>query len=258
MSGIPTTGTNLWSVLDPYPWSGDDQVTDSWIADLKYLTLTGSACGQVAQHKGTTGPLVQATAGNKPAFAATWNANNHGLLGYDGVDDWMSCDALAAKIAGNPPHDFTLVQCFRLRSVSVCSPWSFSASSNSATIFTIIPQTGGVIPDHAWQTNYYDDAAHANTETADIAADTNRVVLTTTFIASTKRTSIRVNGVLRSVAHGSLIDVGLCSYTKFTVGAFRGSSLLNAAAMDWRFTTFAPFVRPAANVLRDEIFGLTE
>lgn len=228
-----------------YPWDGIPEITNAWIADRRYLDSGGSV-GLVNPSKGTI-PLVQATAGSKPAYSVGYGSGNFGRLTYDAVDDWMSADAIAALVTGNPgnpPHDFTIIQSFNLLTVTgKPSPWAFGDTSNAHSIFTIIPQSpglGGVT--EFWQVNWFDDATHATTESDIAQTVVGKVVLTCIYSRAANRTTVRLNGVPLATVINSPSGTGQTTLTKFTIGAFRGASVLQPTHMDWRSTAIAPSI----------------
>lgn len=254
--GIPTTGGNLWSVTSPYPWMGDPLFTDAWIADRQYLD-SGTTVGIVSPQKGSIS-LVQATGANKPAYSAAWGSLSKGMLTFDGVDDWLSGDALAAKVTGNPAKDFTIIQSFDMLAIGDGkSPWSFSDSSNVAKLVEFNIK----FTSHQWESNQFDDAAHPNTSNPSppIVATTGRLVATCSYYSASARFGFRFNGVDVG-STSSNTSMGQTTLSKFTLGAFRGSSLTNTCNMRWRSTVFSPLSQasPASLVSRSEQFLINE
>ncbi len=118
-----------------------------------------------------------------------------------GATSHISIPGLAAKVAGNPAHEFTIIQSFDILVGGIVNgktAWSFTGTSSTAKLI----EANVAFTSHFWQTNQFDDAAHANASTS-------------TF--------------------------GQCTLTKFTIGALDGATLINVMPMNWRGTVFSPF-----------------
>lgn len=240
--------------MSQFPWMGDPLFTDAWIADIRYLDSSGSV-GTVLPQKGTIS-LVQATGANKPVYSAAFGSQSKGMLTFDGSNDWMSGDALAAKVAGNPAGSFTIIQSFDLlTAVQRVNPWAFSASSDTAPLIEINPATTSL----NWQVNNVDDATHTRSGTSATPAVTGKVVLTVGYNGSTSLTdTIRANSVALGAGAITTPSFTATTLTKFTIGALRGATLLNVCNMRWRATVFAPSLLTTQQMLATESFLISE
>lgn len=225
-----------------YPWVPDPLCTDAWMADRRYVDSAGSV-GIVAPNKGVD-PIIQPTGALKGTYGADYGSQGKGRVAISG-GKWMSCDALAAKVSGspgNPPHDFTLIQSFDLLDVTGKPvPWGFGHNSNSRSIFTIIPQAPGIGVSEFWQTNWFDDAAHATTESASFQAATGRHVMTVAYNRASNRATFDLNNTLFPTTILSPFGTGQLTLTTFTIGIFRWSGgSQQPANIHWRGTVFFP------------------
>lgn len=256
MSSIPQTGTNLWSVCSQYPWMGDPLWTDAWIADARYLDTTGSV-GTVSPQKGTIS-LVQATGANKPTYSAAWGSQGKGMLTFDGVNDHMRGDALAAKVTGLQP--FTTVTAFQALSLSTLQANVWSFGDTSAT-FDLLGLQIGTETGSPWRTPLVDNAGHLRENYSDFPASTASVVITTVFdpsVSGTPTSRIRVNATDRLVIGSQVGTIGVTTFSKFTVGAFFGASAVLFLNMKWRGTIFAPFALSSSQVASPENYLISE
>lgn len=248
-------GTTSWSYRETFPWFTMPVFTDAWLADAKYLDSTGSV-GTWLPQKGVI-QLVQATGGFKPTYSASWGSKNRGSLLFDGVDDLLSGDALAAKTTGN--QSYTLIASFAALTIAAQRvAWSFSDASNvvDAGGLQIGPEAG-----NPWRVPLTDHAGHLQENYSDFPVNTANVVVTYIFdgtAVGSPASRIRVNGTERLVIKAQVGTIGTTTFSKFTVGAFRGSSTISLMNMRLRGLLFAPSIAPTAQVAICENYLISE
>jgi len=233
-----------------YPWDIEPLFTDAWIADRAYLN-SGVTPTTIAPEKGIISGTI--TAGG---YSALWGSKNRGMVTLVGATSHISLPGLAAKVAGNPAHEFTLIQSFDILVGGVVngkSAWAFTGTSSTAKLV----EANVKFTSHEWQTNQFDDAGHSNVSTSTTVVTTGRLVLSTAYKGSNARSTLYINTTPLSMGHANT-SMGQTTLTKFTIAAFDGATLLNVMPMNWRATIFSPFematkyIYPVASYLANE------
>ncbi len=229
-------GTNLNQT--PYPWLSDSNVTNAWIAEKEYLTIStsgvqsGTGVTTWAPHKGTIS-LVQASDGYQPTVTS-WGTNQKNCLLWDGVDDKMTGDALGALISGtNMPWSMTIaVSAETVNSIKEII--SFSGTSDTQNFHVLALDSGKFAVLRAGNSGSTLTQSVTSTNCIPIAG--NCVVIT--IIYDGNNLTIRLNGVTTNVSSASQSTVA-ATISKFTVGCFRGASTgVNFSNIKVRCITF--------------------
>lgn len=242
-----------------YPWNADPDVTDAWLADSKYLDTTGSV-GIINPSKGII-PLIQSTGANKGAYSATLGSKNKGQITLDGANDHYTGDALAPKVSNSGPY--TMIVSLQLVTVvASATPFGFGAtgSADHINLFQVEPITTPA----KLNTAYYDNVGNIRTSTSDYVATTAHIVATLINASVTSGPGafvMRINAAARTVitlTTPASPGIGDADFTKFTLGAWRGTSPIQFCNMKWRGMVFAPRELSPAKYRSYENFFLAE
>lgn len=111
-------GTTLRSFVTPTAW---------WHAG-KGITPNGSDAAACANLVGASYPLVQGTAAYQPAIGSDSKGS---YLGFDGISEFMSANALGASASGTETPISVILTATDIAMPTVHRPWSFGNSASS-------------------------------------------------------------------------------------------------------------------------------
>lgn len=185
------------------------------------VTRAGGTASAVANQKPGGGPLLQSVDINQPSYSDTsWGGSRPGLT-FDGTQDLMRADGLAALVTGTdqPFTVILLAAVLTLGSVAgtIRSLWGFGnlAVDNPLHDLRLPASTSGVIA-----SGRRDTAGAAKVKSAAGIIDTNRHIWATVFDGT--KVALWRDGVLDvnldGVASTADSDVGLTDLDTFTVG----------------------------------------
>lgn len=237
----------LWGVTAP-PWVKDPACTNSWVADLKRMTMGGgnniSAGGWAAEKGGT----------NFGTSSLQFDLGYAGKgLGYvhPGASGYATADFLAAAISGtNQPFSvFASLQVPTAQAiVGPVTPilWSFARSSSAAPRYHI-PFTGS---NEDCYHQHIDDTGSGGTHVktaGTLSLGTNPVVLATIFDGTVLDTYLNTTHVDSSFAFSTASATSLDQFTLFALRA-GGAAVTDFADYRLRRWVWRPGTAPSAQV----------
>lgn len=223
---LTSTGFPSGGYTPQQPWLSngtiypDNRITDVWIADAADTGNVGAGNGVATftRRKGANN-FVQVTGTKQPIWNSNWGATNpFGTITFDGVDDFMSANGVAAPLSGNDtPFSFTMAAAPLTIGVSK-QMLSFSRSTTATQSFQNFTQ----LNTNKMTNTRAPDTGASNTVSSTQNLDTSKQVFTDNFVQA--KTTIRRNGIDTSVA-GTSNDVATMTLDQLTLACFFGNGV---------------------------------
>jgi hypothetical protein len=234
-----------------YPWLQDTAVTNAWIAEKEYIT-TATGVSSWAPQKGSIS-LAQATGGSQPIFSSnSWNSKLGGIT-FDGIDDILTGDSLAALVTGSD-LPWSCVAVFQYTTATAGkNTFSFSNTSDTQSYMTFsCANSAGA--KHAIG-RIGDSGTQLNGIVSNFIPNVGYMVLTIVFTGTAL--TMRVNGTATNVAASGL-DTVASTLSKFQIGGFRGASTLYSNPMVFRGFIFGNSAWSSSTYLPIENYFVNE
>lgn len=241
-AALPSTGVfdNAIATIPRRPrWdlNWDAGCVGYWFADENTTRVSGAASSVPNIVRSGVDPLIMATAGSRPTYNASgWQTQPS--LRLDGVDDYMTADACSGYASGS---DLAFSLILAVKPVTTYS--GVFASFGRSTLDTSYMQVysgGGNL-------NLFrkDDSGGAGVFTSAAMTDAPHVIVVS-FAGTT--ISAWIDGTL--AVNAVAMNVGACTWDRFTIGALGRSSYSNFAPVDIKLAALFSRALTAAEVAR--------
>lgn len=205
------------------PWSSngtiysDNKITDVWIADAADVGSVGAgnAVPTWTRRKGSNN-FVQATGSKQPLWNTNWGATHpFGTVTFDGVDDFMTANGIAAPLSGNDtPYSYTMA----------CAPLTIGVTKQMVSLSKASSATQGFDNFTQLNTNKMTstrapDSGSSNTVSTTQNLNTTNQVFTKNFVQA--KVTVQRNGVATSLA-STAQNVATMTLDQFSLACFLG------------------------------------
>lgn len=227
----------------------DPNITHSWVADSKYITISGgTSVSNLAPQKGNV-PLVGAVS-SQPTFSSAWGSKSKGMLTFDGVSQYLNGDAIASLISGSA-KPFTLIISFQILTVAQDKEMFRFHGPPASWVMLLHKDTGQL--SQYWEPFVQDDTSLGRGRQTLLPVDTAKHVMVIQY--SGVGVNVYIDNTLQIAVSEFSPPVGVVTVSQFYVGAGAAFRFTN---MRLRSMQFAPSVVPSSTWRPISNFSLAE